>query len=103
MKIERVTLAVIFFIMLSLCAYNTYFYLYRAKMYRSYPLVFAYIVVALFSFMGIYYELFMGFHCGSQDCFTHLLITIMPEYSFERLREEHQNWLMGIAILFKIR
>ena len=102
-KVERVTLAVIFFLMMCLCGYNVYFYLYRAKMYRSYPLIFAYIIVAVFSFMGIFYELYMGFHCGGQDCFTHLLIAIMPEYSFERRNEEHQNYLKGISILWKIR
>ena len=64
LKIERVVFALCFLVMLGLCLFNVYFYLYKARMYASYPLVFSYVVLIVFGLFGTGYEFYMGFHCG---------------------------------------
>ena len=53
-----------FLVILSMTIYNVYAYLYKARMYSSYPLVFAYSILVAYGIMGVFYELFMGFRCG---------------------------------------
>ena len=64
LKGERVTLALMFLVILCMTIYNIYAYLYKARMYSSYPLVFAYSILVAYGTMGVFYELFMGFRCG---------------------------------------
>ena len=66
--------------MLILTCYNVYAYLLKGVIVKSYPLIFSYVLLTLFSLIGVFYEIFMGFRCGEQDCFTHLLVSVMPEY-----------------------
>lgn len=82
-RVERVFLAIMYLAMMAFCLFNSWSYLYRAGMYKSYPLFFAYVIIFLYSFAGIFYEFYMGFHCGEQDCFTHLMVSIMPEYELQ--------------------
>ena len=63
-KTERVFLALCFLAMLCLTVYSLYIYLWKGMIFRSYPLIFSYVLLALFSFMGVFYEIFMGFRCG---------------------------------------
>ena len=102
-KVERVTFSVAFMVMLGTCIVNIYAYLYKGGMASSYPLVLAYIVLTIFSLLGTVYELFMGFGCGNHDCFTHLLITIMPEYRLQRLEDVHKSYMTTISIFWKLR
>ena len=90
-KAERVTMATSFLLLLGFSSYNIYSYLWKGKRYSSYPLVLGYINITLYSIICVLYELYMGFACGGQDCFTHYLISIMPEY--RRTQEKHQNYL----------
>ena len=69
-KGERVFLAICFLALLCFTIYTVYAYLWKGRIYKSYPLIFSYILLALFSMIGVFYELFMGFRCGKQDCFT---------------------------------
>ena len=103
LRIERVLLAIFYLVMMAFCIYNTWSYLYKARMYKSYPLMFLYIIIFLYSLHGIFYELFMGFHCGDQDCFTHLMVTIMPEYELLYREETHKSLMAEIGVLWKIR
>ena len=80
LKIERIVFGLAFGFMLAFACYTAYSYLWKRQMYGSYPLVFAYVNLVILSLMGLFYEFFMGFRCGHQDCFTHLLVSIMPEY-----------------------
>ena len=89
LKSERILLALAFLGILIFSLYNIYQYLYKAHMYSSYPLVFAYSILVLYGIMGVCYEIYMGFRCGQQDCFTHLLVSIMPEYRVYFYNERH--------------
>ena len=102
-KTERVFLAICFLAMLCLTIYNIYAYLWKGVMLKSYPLIFSYVLLTLFSFMGVFYEIFMGFRCGEQDCFTHLLVSVMPEYRLYFAKEKHKDYLVEISMLWKIR
>ena len=102
-KTERVILALTFLALLIITIYNIYSYLWKGMMYQSYPLVFTYIVLVLFSVLGFIYEIYMGFRCGSTDCFTHLLVSIMPEYQIYFAEEKHKNYLRDISIFWKLR
>ena len=86
-KTERVVGASAFLGLLILTIYNIYSYLWKGMMYQSYPLVFTYIVLVMFCVLGITYEIYMAFRCGSTDCVVHLLISIMPEYEIEFAQE----------------
>ncbi len=72
-------------------------------MYSSYPLVFAYSILVLYGIMGVCYEIYMGFRCGQHDCFTHLLVSIMPEYRVYFYNEKHQSYLVEISLIWKVR
>jgi len=103
MKGERVFFAAIFGGMLIFTLYNIYSYLWKAKMYGSWPLVFSYVVLLLFSSINTFYELYMGFRCGKHDCYTHLLVSIMPEYRVYFFSEQHKSYLVEISVMWKIR
>ena len=103
LKVERVILALLFFTMFTLCVYNTYTYLYKARMFKSRPLVFAYLLILLSSISGIGYEFYMTFHCGQQDCYTHAVIAMMPEYELQYQNEPHKAILQQIKLMKMIR
>ena len=63
-KVERVTFALIYLTLLSLAVYNIYFYLWKGRLYYSFPLVVGYFFLVAFSVCGIAYETYMGFGCG---------------------------------------
>ena len=102
-KVERAIFATIFLGMFILTVYNCYKYLYKRHMYSSYPLVFNYVCLFLFALMGVFYEMYMGFRCGNNDCFAHLLISVMPEYSVYFFSEEHKSYLVEVSIMWKLR
>ena len=103
LKGERILFGLAFGFMLGLTCFTAYRFLYKRQMYGSYPLVFTYIILGVLSFMGVFYEFFMGFRCGDQDCFTHLLVSIMPEYRVYFFSEKHKDYLVQISILWKLR
>ena len=82
-------IGLIFFVMLCFTIWNIYSYLWKQVGLRSYPIVISYILLVLFSAVGMIYEFFMGFRCGKHDCFTHLLVSMMPEYRVFFLTERH--------------
>ena len=102
-KTERVFFAICFLGMLCVTVYNMYAYLWKGLMFKSYPLLISYILLSLFGLLGIFYEIYMGFRCGKQDCFTHLLVSTMPEYRVYFMHEEHKSYLIEISILWKLR
>ena len=102
-KVERVTVAIVFLFLLGATVYNIYAYLWKSHMYSSYPLVLGYVLLTVYSAMGVVYELYMGFACGKNDCFTHLLVSIMPEYRVYFYSEKHHSYITQISIFWKLR
>lgn len=102
-KVERISLAVTFAVLLGMACYNIYMYLWKGRLYTCYPLVIAYIFLVLFSVTGVVYEFFMGFACGKHDCFIHLLISITPQYRVYFYAEKHYSYITQISIFWKLR
>ena len=67
----RIALVVGFGIITLMALSNTYLYLIKQRMYRSFPLIVTYLVTFAFCGVGIAYESSMM--CGSSDCLYPLI------------------------------
>lgn len=70
MKFERTIFAFFYCFMLFVACMNVWNYLYKKQMYKSFPMSMAYFILIIYSLIGIVYELFMNFFCGSHDCIS---------------------------------
>ena len=68
MKIERILLALSYLVMTLIACANIWNYLIKMKMYKSFPMTVAYIMLILYCSLGIGYELYMCIGCGEHDC-----------------------------------
>ena len=69
-------------------------------MYKSFPLVISYILLFAFVLMNVFYQLFMGFGCGEEDCF----LTIFASYKQTLLTSyELVAVITVIAIFWKVK
>ena len=79
----RLALTFGFTVVLIMAIFNTYFYLFKQKMYKSAPLVMMYIITFAFSIINIIYEVTM-ISCDKKVCFfpdraVHDRIEVPPE------------------------
>ena len=70
---ERAVLIFLYLILLGLSIYNTYQYVIKRKMYKSYPMLVSYILLLIFCCVTISYEFFMTLKCSEHDCIAHLI------------------------------
>ena len=62
-----------YLLMLILAINNTYQYIIKRKMYRSYPMLVSYILLLIFCSVTISYEFFMSVKCAEHDCMAHII------------------------------
>ena len=68
LKIERTCLAFVYLVMLVMACCNIWNYLIKKKMWKSYPMSFAYFILVLYSSSSMVYELYMCNACIKHDC-----------------------------------
>ena len=68
LKIERTLMAFLYCVMLTVACTNIWNFLIKKKMYTSYPMTTAYIILVVYSIISIAYELYMSIGCGEHDC-----------------------------------
>ena len=96
-------LSLVFTAMLILTAFIIYAYMWKRGAFRSYPVVFSYTLLVIFCSVNVVYELYMAFRCGKNDCFSHLLVSMMPEYRNYFFNEQHKSYLVEVSIIWKIK
>ena len=64
MKVERTLFAFSYGVMLVVACCNVYNYLIKKQMYKSFPMTMAYLILIIYSMLGIGYELYMSISCG---------------------------------------
>lgn len=70
---ERAVVIFGYFILLILSAKNTYQYVIKRKMYKSYPMLVSYILLLIFCCITISYEFFMTLRCVPHDCMADMI------------------------------
>ena len=70
---ERAILIFGYCIMLILAINNTYQYIIKRKMYKSYPMLVSYILLLIFCSVTIAYEFFMTLKCAEHDCTAYII------------------------------
>ena len=65
---ERTVLIFGYVLLLILSINNTYQYVIKRKMYKSYPMLISYILLLIFCIVTISYEFFMTLKCTEHDC-----------------------------------
>ena len=104
LKVERTLMGFMYLLMLVLACANVWNYLIKRRMYKSYPMVVAYIILVSFSLFGSIYELFMGLHCGTHDCITYVLLNKdISKTDRQDFRKIHKPNITAIGVSWKIR
>ena len=59
--------------MLYIACANVWNYLIRKRMWKSFPMTMAYLILIYYSLLCIIYEILMSWSCGEHDCLTTVL------------------------------
>lgn len=88
---ERAILIFGYFLLLILSINNIYKYVYRRKMYKSYPMLVSYILLFIFCCVTISYEFYMTLKCYEHDCMAVII------------RDSTYNTSNVVYLLWKLR
>lgn len=85
LKVERTLMAFLYCVMLCVACTNVWKYLIKKKMWKSFPLTIAYIILVVYCIICIVYELYMSIACGYHDC---LAVVIALDHDYNSGDEE---------------
>ena len=93
----RIALVVGFGIITLMALSNTYLYLIKQRMYKSFPLIVTYLVIFAFCGVGIAYESSMM--CGKSDC----LYPMIKASEGDTINPEEKATIEKISLYWKVK
>ena len=95
LKVERILLALSYCAMLATACSNVWKFLIKKKMWKSFPMTVAYVILVCYSILCIIYEMFMCSACSEHDC---LVSVLALDLAGELDPEHNTNGAWGIFV-----